>query len=480
MTITITKKSKHNLPKFFLPIAGVLILLPGLAFAQTDHLVLSQVQITGGTGLTANDFIEIFNPTNQAIDLNGMSLVKRTKTGTSDVLVASWSEAVVIPAYSFYLLANSGYLAESRNAIFDETIANDNGLALRSATGDIIDSVGWGAAVNIFVEGEVFSSNPGTNKSLSRKFSETQEIQDSNNNSADFILASSNPRNLTISLAPILSPPPSPPPAPAPEPPPAPPPPPPPAPIVALPLPPPPPPAPAPVVYSKAVIISEFMPNPSGKDPGSEWVELYNTSANEVDLSGWKLDDEGQAGSVGSSAYVFLDNTKIAPLQYLVRVLPASSFDLDNSKGDNIRLFWPDNNLVAEIIYTTDAEEEVSLARKDDGSFAWSRTSTPGNANIFDNRVVEEPKTIEDNGPVQVVTVSSEAPGQENAAPKQENQTGYSEIEQDSSSPQQSKVAGASVESKKTNAKSWEVFTTIAVVVLIVFLYTYYRFLKKD
>src|SRR5687767_3966688 len=48
------------------------------------HLVISEVQITGGSGDADHDFIELYNPTNSAIDLNGHRLVKRTGNSGTD------------------------------------------------------------------------------------------------------------------------------------------------------------------------------------------------------------------------------------------------------------------------------------------------------------------------------------------------------------------------------------------------------------
>ena len=94
--------------KKILLIACVLILfVPKVSFAYTDHLVISQVQVTGGPGLTTNDFIEIYNPTGNDIDLNGLRLVKRTKTGETDTLIKCGTESATIKAHGFYLWGNS-------------------------------------------------------------------------------------------------------------------------------------------------------------------------------------------------------------------------------------------------------------------------------------------------------------------------------------------------------------------------------------
>ncbi|MBI2098787.1 MAG: lamin tail domain-containing protein, partial [Candidatus Wildermuthbacteria bacterium] len=156
---------------------------------QADVLI-TEIQITGGAGKTDNDFIEIFNPTSSSVNLNGHRLVKRTKTGTSDSSIKSWTSDTIIPANSYYLWANSNYPSSTTpDVTTSATISNDNGVAIRFGaedTGTIVDSVGWGEAANAFVEGVVFSTNPGTNESIHRKTG--SGYVDTGNNANDFEL----------------------------------------------------------------------------------------------------------------------------------------------------------------------------------------------------------------------------------------------------------------------------------------------------
>jgi len=156
------------------------------AVAPSD-LVISKIQITGGTGKTSEDFISIYNKTNSAIDLNGLRLVKRTKTGTTDTTLKSWVSSTLLNPNTYYTWACSANdFATSINADTSstQTISDDNGVALRTGaenTGTIIDSVGWGATSNAFVEGSPYSTNPGANEHLERI-----NNSDTNNNSLDF------------------------------------------------------------------------------------------------------------------------------------------------------------------------------------------------------------------------------------------------------------------------------------------------------
>lgn len=180
-----------------------------------NHLVISEVQITGGPGKTTNDFIELYNPTESAINLNGYRLVKRTKTGTSDILIKSWTDDIFVPAHGFYLWANSGYvdIPVMPDASTTASIADDNGIALRfgpNDTGEIIDSLAWGDCQNIFAEKNTTSTlpaNPGFNQSLERKpGGESGNGQDTNDNYNDFFFQDlPHPQNSQSPVKPPIS-----------------------------------------------------------------------------------------------------------------------------------------------------------------------------------------------------------------------------------------------------------------------------------
>src|SRR3990167_1106631 len=181
--------------------------------SPTDHLVISQIQITGGTGKTTNDFVEIYNPTASDIDLKGMRLVKRTKTGATDTSIKSWTDSAVVKAHGFYLWANSSFidLSVAADVATSGSIADDNGVAIRNGaadTGAIVDAVAWGAAANAVVEGSVFPTNPEANQSLERKpGSGGGNGEDSDSNAADFFVqTAAQPRNSASVVEPALSP----------------------------------------------------------------------------------------------------------------------------------------------------------------------------------------------------------------------------------------------------------------------------------
>lgn len=159
---------------------------------EVDRLVIVEIQITGGPGKTNDDFIKIYNPSDKPFNLKGYRLVKRTKTGSKDYLIKSWTTDTFIPPLSYYIWANSNFNSPSfaPDTTTASYIAEDNGIAIRRGAndvGEIIDAVGWGAAQNIFVEGSSFPVNPSANQILRRKFIAGQ-FKDTNNNAEDFEL----------------------------------------------------------------------------------------------------------------------------------------------------------------------------------------------------------------------------------------------------------------------------------------------------
>ncbi|MDP2933121.1 MAG: lamin tail domain-containing protein, partial [bacterium] len=330
---------------FFIPVLiGILFFWPSLVWAESQ-IFISQVQITGGTGKTAEDFIELFNPSDSQANLNDYRLVKRTENGTSDTLIKSWITDTYIPARSFYLWANSGFSSISKvpNATTSVTISDNNGIALRvgpNDTGVIIDSISWGSASNGFVN--VSAANPEANMALQR--------QDLYQTGSAFSVSASNPRNASVSdalpnvstttpettstttpdsagnLQSATSTPGS---ASS---------------------------TPESLTQSFKVKIFRFLPNPLGDDAGKEWVEIKNGDEKEVLLDGWPLDDkntgEGPAGDALALSGV------IIPGETKRFFLPPGAFALNNSGGDEINLYFGDKSLADRVVYTQTAYDD--------------------------------------------------------------------------------------------------------------------------
>lgn len=349
--------------------------LPRVAFAEgpqeTPKLIISAVQITGGTGKTQQDFIEFFNPTNQAFNLNGVRLVKRTALGTTDSLIKSWTEDTLVEPYHFYLWANSNFteIPITPDLVTSGTLADNNGIALRNGendVGEIIDSVSWGSTANGF--GLQSLANPSANQSLVR--TDLFAIQNI------FSIQVSTPRNSTINespaeIAPEEVPPPTdePPsdnPPPTDDSPPA-------------DQPPvndsgsgttPPTEEPPPVIKLR---ITELLPNPIGSDSGFEQIEIQNQGTETVNLEGYKLDDIASNQLISSNAYV-LPNLTIDPNSYLAITIPAGKFSLNNTGGEAVSLLNSQNQVLDTVIYEDSAPEGKSYSLFSSG-WEWSNST---------------------------------------------------------------------------------------------------------
>lgn len=126
------------------------------------------------------------------------------------------------------------------------------------------------------------------------------------------------------------------------------------------------------------VVVNETLPDPVGSDAAGEFIELFNTTAEPVDLGGAKLDDaEG-----GSSPHTLPTGTVLPGRGYRSFLRSETGIALNNN-GDAARLLAPDGTLVHSLTYGDVPREGAAWARKDNGSAEWTGTPTPGAANIF-------------------------------------------------------------------------------------------------
>lgn len=153
--------------------------------------------------------------------------------------------------------------------------------------------------------------------------------------------------------------------------------------------------------YLSAVVINEFLPNPSGSDdalkPGGEWVELYNRSKKTIDLSGWYLSDVNPSHKLP----ITLTNTEtsdtattgllLGPKEFMVVYKNGDSdFSLNNSYlGDTVILYrpsgWPADLHLYTGLLGEDISENKSFIRYPDGSDTWfDPIPSPGRPNTLE------------------------------------------------------------------------------------------------
>lgn len=129
--------------------------------------------------------------------------------------------------------------------------------------------------------------------------------------------------------------------------------------------------------YSKQVYINEILPYPeNGSD--NEFVELYNSGDQAVDLSDWRLDD---VIGGGASAYEIGQGTTIVPHDYLIFYKRDTQLTL-NDDGDEVNLINPAGERISSIPYSKSKKSETYI-RTRDGFWRWTITATPLSENIL-------------------------------------------------------------------------------------------------
>lgn len=131
--------------------------------------------------------------------------------------------------------------------------------------------------------------------------------------------------------------------------------------------------------YKDKIVINEIMPNPEGDDKGKEWIELYNATEQEIYLTGWTMKDTSKIKHVFPSDFAL-------PARGYRYFLP--KFNLNNSGEEKVILLDATNKIISEVSYYN-APEGESWARKEDGSFAWTKLLTPGEENQFNEEEIK-------------------------------------------------------------------------------------------
>jgi hypothetical protein len=148
--------------------------------------------MTGSTGAAANEFVEIVNTGTSAADIGGFRLAYRSAAGTSDVTLATVPAGTTLAAGGFYLFGGSAYAGtRPPDQSFSTALAaTGGGVAIRDSAGAILDSVGYGDAVNAFVEGHPAAAPPATATPGSSAI-RLPDGHDTNDNAADFSVSAS-------------------------------------------------------------------------------------------------------------------------------------------------------------------------------------------------------------------------------------------------------------------------------------------------
>jgi DNA/RNA endonuclease YhcR with UshA esterase domain len=128
-----------------------------------------------------------------------------------------------------------------------------------------------------------------------------------------------------------------------------------------------------PIIYG-GISVSEIYPNPAeGK---KEFVELYNSTDKDIDISGWKLDDIPNGGSA---------------IQTLSGIIPAKGFVvLEDGNGlniilnndtDSVILYDPNGNTQSQVDYSMKDSQKGSSYMLIDNNWIWNIIPSPNAIN---------------------------------------------------------------------------------------------------
>lgn len=369
-----------RLTRVSIGLAISLLILPFTALAEepfSPSVLIVEIQ-TGSNVSASEEFIELFNVSDEVVDLSNWRL-EYYSAGVSAFSSPTRTIALsgMLGKYSRYLLASNDYLPDTAHVHFSATLAKSGGhlrlvrASAQSAEVETHDVIGWGTAT--LPEAKAAQAPPEGN-SLERRSDENGAYLDTNDNSQDFILnATPSPQADEL-------------------------------------LPPPEEPSEEPATPPETteteetpateestdentpqtaitLVITELLPNPAppGSDSNDEYVELYNPNDEPVVLAGYQL----QTGSTYSYSYVF-DDVTIPARGYLAVMSSETNLVLANTKGQ-ARLLGPNG----EVISTTEPYENAN-----DGeawalvgeTWQWTLQPTPAAENVLKAPVVSTTK----------------------------------------------------------------------------------------
>ncbi len=223
-------KLKNNNPTLFLSktlsyfLFVLIISFGNVIFSQTNHLVISEILIDGvyeSSASTNDEFVEIYNPTDNPVDVSNWTIDYRSATSTTFTLKYTFPAGTLIQSHKYYLFGGGG--VSNRDNISESVVLGlgntGGGAFLRNSTGTTIDLIGWGTAISSNYEGSV-ATKPAQGISLERKanisststsmgIGGTDEFAgngyDSDNNANDFVQRTTpQPQNSSSLAEPVI------------------------------------------------------------------------------------------------------------------------------------------------------------------------------------------------------------------------------------------------------------------------------------
>lgn len=164
---------------------------------EPNTIYISEI-LVGGDSNDDLEFIELFNPGDKPVDLNGWALFLGDSATADPQLLHRWEARADIPARGRYLLSRNGQdVGQLGDAAFELPLLPSGSLVLRNTAGVVVDIVGWGEPPSALVAGSPAPSPP-KGQSLLRQPNEAglSNGRSTGDNASDFALsAAPNPQN---------------------------------------------------------------------------------------------------------------------------------------------------------------------------------------------------------------------------------------------------------------------------------------------
>ncbi|GBD34157.1 hypothetical protein HRbin34_00481 [bacterium HR34] len=336
---------------------------------EYKKLLIVEIQIKDETN-SDHDFVKIFNPSEKKINLDGINLVKKSSTGKT-YSIKSFGENDFINPKEYIVWKNSDFESLPANYQTTQTLSENNSIAIiKKDKGEIIDSVCWGEGENQFKEGDCL---PNPYSKLERK-KQNNEFIDTQNNLNDFTYDQQSPNNQNSENQQQKN-------------------------------------------QNQQeqqdqnnnqtynyldVVFSEIAWAGTKASSYDEWIELFNNTQTDIDLSGWKIKGEVKGeikleinlqGTIKSGDYFLLERTDDNTISNIQADLIFTG-NLLNS-GMNIRLLDPQNNIIDELSFENgwpagDNDKKLSMERKN-----LKISALPDNFQSFNGNFVINPEPLD-------------------------------------------------------------------------------------
>jgi len=161
-------------------------------------IFISEIEIAGVSD-EKEEFIELYNPSDEQVKLDDWYLQRKTASGNSWQTFASKNifEGEEILPKSYFLIAREGYYQNVADVVVDTSITDNNSFILKNPNGDISDKVGLGSSPE-------FSGSPAPNplggQSIGRKILTDNSLADTANNGNDFEIQLLTPKSNNITF----------------------------------------------------------------------------------------------------------------------------------------------------------------------------------------------------------------------------------------------------------------------------------------